>query len=207
MMWLVRLALRRPLSVAVMALLMLVLGALSFAYMNIDIFPAINLPVVMMVWNYPGLSPYDMERRMVTISERALSTTVNAIEHLESESIQGIGIVKIYFQPGADLGRLDGADQCSVRNDPSSDAAGNRTAADHLLQRLKRTGSSTQRVSAMFFQGSNYTITGSISSVSRLFTIPGFSSPQPLGGVQRNRDGEPRSGGSVRQPVVAPGHR
>ena len=104
MMWLVSLALRRPLSVAVMALLMLVLGVLSFAYMNIDIFPAINLPVVMMVWNYPGLSQYDMERRIVTISERALSTTVNAIEHLESESIQGIGIVKIYFQPSADLG-------------------------------------------------------------------------------------------------------
>jgi multidrug efflux pump subunit AcrB len=99
MMWLVQVALRRPLSVAVLALLMLVLGTLSFAYMNIDIFPAINLPVVMMVWNYPGLSPFDMERRMVTISERALSTTVNAIEHLESESIQGIGIVKIYFQP------------------------------------------------------------------------------------------------------------
>src|ERR1700752_4492916 len=104
MMWLVQVALRRPLSVAVMALLMLVLGVLSFAYMNTDIFPAINLPVVMMVWNYPGLSPFDVERRMVTISERALSTTVNAIEHLESESIQGIGIVKIYFQPGADLG-------------------------------------------------------------------------------------------------------
>src|ERR1700732_469630 len=104
MMWLVSLALRRPLSVAVMALLMLVLGTLSFAHMNIDIFPAIDLPVVMMVWNYPGLSPFDMERRIVTISERALSTTVNAIEHLESESIQGIGIVKIYFQPGADLG-------------------------------------------------------------------------------------------------------
>ena len=95
MMWLVQVALRRPLSVAVLALLMLVLGTLSFAYMNIDIFPAINLPVVMMVWNYPGLSPFDMERRMVTISERALSTTVNAIEHLESESIQGIGIVKL----------------------------------------------------------------------------------------------------------------
>ncbi len=70
MMWLVNIALRRPLSVAVMALLMLVLGVLSFAYMNTDIFPAIDLPVVMMVWNYPGLSPYDMERRMVTISER-----------------------------------------------------------------------------------------------------------------------------------------
>src|SRR5258707_4805820 len=103
-MWIVRLALRRPLSVTVMALLMLVLGTLSFTRMNIDIFPAINLPVVMMVWNYPGLSPYDMERRIVTISERALSTTVNAIEHMESESILGIGIVKIYFQANADPG-------------------------------------------------------------------------------------------------------
>src|SRR2546430_753014 len=95
---------RRPLSVTVTALLMLVLGALSFAYMNTDIFPAINLPVVMMVWNYPGLSPYEMERRMVTISERAISTTDNAIEHMESESILGVGIVKIYFQPSADPG-------------------------------------------------------------------------------------------------------
>ena len=90
MMWLVNAALRRPLSVAVMAALMLVLGLMSFAYMNVDIFPAINLPVVMMVWNYPGLSAYDMERRMVTISERALSTTVNGIDHLESESIPGM---------------------------------------------------------------------------------------------------------------------
>ena len=85
MMWIVRLALRRPLSVAVMSLLMLVLGGLSFALMNIDIFPAINLPVVMVVWNYPGLSALDVERRMVIISERAYSTTVDGIEHIESQ--------------------------------------------------------------------------------------------------------------------------
>src|ERR1700733_15480711 len=103
-MWLVRLALRRPLSVAVMALLMLVLGALSFALMNVDIFPAINIPVVMVVWNYPGLSAIDMERRMVIISERAYSTTVDGIEHIESESLTGIGLLKIYFQPGSDIG-------------------------------------------------------------------------------------------------------
>jgi multidrug efflux pump subunit AcrB len=86
MMWLVRLALRRPLSVAVMALLMMVLGGLSFAVMNVDIFPAIDLPVVMVVWSYPGLSAIDMERRMLVISERAFSTTVDGIEHMESES-------------------------------------------------------------------------------------------------------------------------
>ncbi|HBZ71991.1 MAG TPA: AcrB/AcrD/AcrF family protein, partial [Deltaproteobacteria bacterium] len=103
-MWLVRLALRRPLSVAVMALLMLVLGALSFAFMNVDIFPSIDLPVVMVVWNYPGLSAVDVERRMVIISERAYSTTVNGIEHIESQSINGLGLLKVYFQPDADIG-------------------------------------------------------------------------------------------------------
>src|SRR5215469_4074886 len=104
MMWLVRLALRRPLSVAVMALLMLVLGVLSFAFMNVDIFPSIDLPVVMVVWSYPGLSAIDVERRMVIISERAYSTTVNGIEHIESQSINGLGILKVYFQPEADIG-------------------------------------------------------------------------------------------------------
>ena len=152
MMWLVRLALRRPLSVAVMALLMLVLGALSFAYTNIDIFPAINLPVVMMVWNYPGLSAYDMERRMVTISERALSTTVNAIEHLESESIQGIGIVKIYFQPGSDMGasmaEINAVSETILHQMPR----GTEPPANHLLQRGKRTGGPTQRVQRCSFR-------------------------------------------------------
>src|SRR5262249_33663890 len=104
LMWIVRLALRRPLSVAVMALLMLVLGVLSFSLMNVDIFPAINLPVVMVVWNYPGLSAFDVERRMVFISERAYSTTVNDIEHIESSSINGLGILKVYFQPGTEVG-------------------------------------------------------------------------------------------------------
>src|SRR4029077_4105307 len=104
MMALVRLALRRPLSVAVMALLMLVLGVLSFSLMNVDIFPAIDLPVVMVVWNYPGLSSIDVERRMVLTSERAYSTTVNGIEHIESESMNGIGVLKVYFQAGLDVG-------------------------------------------------------------------------------------------------------
>src|SRR5579883_698595 len=101
MMWLVQIALRRPLTVAVMAALMLVLGTLSFALMNVDIFPAISLPVVMVVWYYPGLSAFQVERRMVWISERAYSTTVNDIEHIDSESIQNEGILKVYFYPDA----------------------------------------------------------------------------------------------------------
>lgn len=111
MMWLVRLALRRPISVAVMALLMLVLGTLSFFLMNIDIFPAINVPVVMVVWNYPGMASLDMERRMVFISERAYSTTVNGIEHIESESMLGVGLLKVYFHlADVHLGHDNGID-------------------------------------------------------------------------------------------------
>ncbi len=81
MMWLVRLALRRPLSVAVMALLMMVLGGLSFALMNVDIFPAINIPVVMVVWSYPGLSAVDMERR--SRWDRAYGVRVDAWNRLD----------------------------------------------------------------------------------------------------------------------------
>ncbi len=185
MMWLVLLALRRPLSVAVMALLMLVLGVLSFAYMNTDIFPAINLPVVMMVWNYPGLSPYDMERRMVTISERALSTTVNAIEHMESESILGIGIVKIYFQPNAD---------------PGASMAQVSAVSNTILHQMPR---GTEPPQIIYYNASNVPVAqldlySDVLSGEQLydygfnfirlalFTIPGFSSPQPLGGVPRN---------------------
>src|SRR6266849_356487 len=97
-MWIVSLALRRPLSVAVMALLMLVLGVLSFTRMNADIFPAIDMAVV--VWSYPGLSAVEMERRVVIIDERASGSVVNDIEHMESESIAGAGVIRFYFHSG-----------------------------------------------------------------------------------------------------------
>jgi multidrug efflux pump subunit AcrB len=184
MMWLVQVALRRPLSVAVLALLMLVLGTLSFAYMNIDIFPAINLPVVMMVWNYPGLSPFDMERRMVTISERALSTTVNAIQHLESESIQGIGIVKIYFQPGADLGasmaQVSAVSETILHQMPRGTEPPQiiyYNAADVPVAQLNVYSDSLSG-QQLYDYGFNFIRL-------QLFTIPGFSSPEPLGGVER----------------------
>jgi multidrug efflux pump subunit AcrB len=116
MMWLVRLALRRPLSVS----LMMVLGGQSFTLMNVDIFPAINLPVVMLVWSYPGLSAIDMVRRMVIISERACSTTVDAIQHMDSESILGIGVIKVYFQPGTNIGAANSPSQWRLRNDSAA---------------------------------------------------------------------------------------
>src|SRR6202161_4745188 len=104
MIGLVRLSLRRPYTSAIMAVLVLLLGALSITRMIVDIFPVIDIPVVLVVWNYPGLTTEDMERRVVFISERAYSTTVNGISRIESQSIPGIGILKVYFQPGTEIG-------------------------------------------------------------------------------------------------------
>src|SRR5512146_582814 len=103
-MWLVRTALRRPYTVAVASLLVILLGVLSISRMVVDIFPVIDIPVVVVVWNYPGLSPEDMERRVVLIAERAYSTTVNGISRIESQSIPGTGMLKVYFHPGTEIG-------------------------------------------------------------------------------------------------------
>ncbi len=183
-MWIVRLALRRPLSVAVMALLMLVLGVLSFTMMNVDIFPAINLPVVMMIYNYPGLSAIDMERRIVLITERAYSTTVNDIEHIESESIEGLGLEKIYFHPGTDIGSaiaqltstsLTVAFQLPRGTEPPLVLSYN--AANVPVAQLN-VYSDTLSGQQLFDYGLNFIRV-------QLFTVPGLSTPAPLGGVQR----------------------
>src|SRR6204780_1460340 len=104
MIGLVRSALRRPYTAAIAAMLIVMMGGLAVTRMIVDIFPVIDIPVVMVVWNYPGLTTEDMERRVVFISERAYSTTVNGIQRIESQSIPGVGILKVYFQPGADIG-------------------------------------------------------------------------------------------------------
>ncbi|MGA8731148.1 MAG: efflux RND transporter permease subunit, partial [Terracidiphilus sp.] len=99
MMWIVRLALRRPYTFAVFALLILILGAYSIVTMPTDIFPNIDIPVVTVVWQYTGLSAQEMANRIVFNSERGMTTTVNDIEHIESQSLNGIAIIKIFFQP------------------------------------------------------------------------------------------------------------
>ena len=104
-MWIVRLALRKPYTFAVLALLILLLGIASITTMATDVFPAINIPVVTVIWSYGGITPSDMEKRFVTQSERAYTTSVNDIEHIESQSVSGIGVVKIYLQPDADIGQ------------------------------------------------------------------------------------------------------
>ena len=90
-MWIVRLALRRPYTIAVLCSLIAIFGVLSTGRMKTDILPAIDIPVVIVVWNYPGLSAEDMERRVVFISERAMSTTVAGITRIDSQSMTGIG--------------------------------------------------------------------------------------------------------------------
>jgi multidrug efflux pump subunit AcrB len=183
-MWIVRLALRRPLSVAVMALLMMVLGVLSFALMNVDIFPQIDLPVVLVVWNYPGLSATDMERRVVLLSERAFSTTVNGIEHMESESFSGIGMIKVYFHAGATvagaIAQMSAVAETILRIMPPGIQAPNiidYNAANVPVAQLD-IASDTLPEQELFDYGLNFIRV-------KLFTIEGLSSPAPLGGVSR----------------------
>ena len=103
MMWLVRLALNRPYTFVVASILILILSVVAIVRTPTDIFPDINIPVVSVIWGYTGLSPEEMERRMITNYERAVTTTVNDIEHIESQSYYGIGIVKIFFHQGVEI--------------------------------------------------------------------------------------------------------
>ncbi|HKW41586.1 MAG TPA: efflux RND transporter permease subunit [Gemmatimonadales bacterium] len=183
-MWIVRLALRRPYTIAVMALLILVLGTLSLTRMVVDIFPAIDIPVVAVVWNYPGLSAEDMERRVVLISERAYSTTVNGIERVESQSIPGVGVLKVYFQPGTEIGaaiaQIGAVSSTLIRLAPpgmqppaivqfnaSNVPVAQLTASSRILPEQQ-----------IFDYGLNFIRV-------RLFTIPGLSTPAPFGGKAR----------------------
>ena len=100
-MWLVRVALSRPYTFVVMAVLIVLLGAVAVSRMPSDILPEIDIPVVAVVWSYGGLPPDEMEKRVVTGFERQLSTTVSDIEHTESQTLTGVSVIKIFFYPGA----------------------------------------------------------------------------------------------------------
>src|SRR5579862_5686649 len=99
MMWIVRLALRRPYTFVVFAVLILILGIFSIENMPTDIFPNINIPIVTVVWSYAGLSADQMANRIVSNAERGMTTTVNDIEHIESQSLSGVAVIKVFFQP------------------------------------------------------------------------------------------------------------
>jgi multidrug efflux pump subunit AcrB len=103
-MWIVRLALRRPYTFVVFALLILILGVFSIETMPTDIFPNIDIPVVTVIWGYNGLSAQEMASRIVTPSERVMTSTVNDIEHIESQSLNSTGVIKLFFQPHVNIG-------------------------------------------------------------------------------------------------------
>src|ERR1700729_3785237 len=98
---LVRIALRRPYPFVVLALVIFIVGPLAASRTPVDIFPDIRIPVIAIIWQYTGLQPEQMAGRITTQSERALTTTVNDIEHIEANSYNGLGIIKGFFQPGA----------------------------------------------------------------------------------------------------------
>lgn len=121
-MWIVKLALRRPYTFVVVSILIALFGVVSALKMPTDIFPEINIPLVTVVWQYGGMPPEEMERRIVSNAERYYSATVGSIEHIESQSINGVGVIKVYFQPGTDiptaLAEITSASQTAVKNLP-----------------------------------------------------------------------------------------
>ncbi len=184
MIGLVRMALRRPYTAAVSALLILMLGAMSVTRMIVDIFPIIDIPVVLVVWNYPGLSTEDMERRVVFITERSYSTSVNGIQRMESQSIPGTGMIKVYFEPGTDI----------------SSAISQITANNNTVLRVAPPGMTPPTVipfnasSVPVVQLGLFSKTLSEQQIFdystnflrlQLFTIPGLSTPAPYGGKFR----------------------
>src|SRR5476649_1817971 len=106
-MWIVRLALRRTYTFVVVALLIAVLGAVSIYRMSTDIFPNIDIPIVSVVWQYTGMPPDEVESRIILLNERVLTASVNDIEHIESQSLSGVGVIRIYFRPGASVAEAE----------------------------------------------------------------------------------------------------
>ena len=183
-MWIVRLALRRPYTFVVMAVLILVMGVVSIETMSTDIFPDIDIPVVSVIWAYSGTSPDEMEKRFTTISERAMTTTVNDIEHIESQSVSGVSIIKIFFQPGV---KIDAA-------------VAQVTAVNQTVLRVMPTGTTPPFI--LQFSASNVPILQAVMSSDRLSetdlydlgaqfvrtqlaTVQGAQVPNPYGGKAR----------------------
>jgi multidrug efflux pump subunit AcrB len=183
-MWIVRLALRRPYTVATFCLAILLMGILSILGMDVDIFPSINIPVVVVVWNYPGLSAEDMERRITFVSERGISTSVAGITKVESQSINSTSVIKVYFEPSADIGgaiaQISAASLSATRIMPPGTQPPvllRFNASNVPVAQLTVSGKG-QSEQQLFDYGLNFLRL-------RLFTIPGLSTPAPYGGRQR----------------------
>jgi CzcA family heavy metal efflux pump len=183
-MWIVRLALRRPYTFIVASILLLILGTVSILRTPTDIFPNIDIPVVSVLWNYTGFSPEDMSNRIVFNYERFLTTTVNDIEHLESQSWNGRAIVKVFFHQGVNIGnavaQVTSVSQTAVRSLPPGTQPPliiqyNASSVPILQLAMSGQGLSEQQLGDI---GLNFLRTG-------LVTIPGIAIPYPYGGKQR----------------------
>lgn len=183
-MWIVQLALRRPYTFVVMAILILVMGGVAIFRTPTDIFPNINIPVVSIIWNYNGLIPKDMSDRIVSVTERNLTTVVDNIEHVESQSLYGIAVVKVFLQPNASLDRaiaqITASSQTQLRQLPAGTTpplviAYSASSVPVLQLALSGKGLSEQQLNDY---GLNFIRT-------QLITIPGTAVPYPYGGKQR----------------------
>ena len=183
-MWIVRLALRRPYTFVVMAMLIAVLGGLSIVTMPTDIFPSINVPVVSSVWFYGGLSPDEMQNRITTIVERATTTTVNDIQHIESVTLRGVTVIKVFFQPGASpeaaVAQINAISNTLIRPLPPGITPPlilqyNAASVPVLLLSLSSDTLSDQEINDL---GSNFIRT-------QLVTVNGASIPPSYGGKSR----------------------
>ncbi|MGH9598442.1 MAG: efflux RND transporter permease subunit, partial [Terracidiphilus sp.] len=183
-MWIVRLALRRPYTFVVFALLILILGAFSIVSMPTDIFPNIDIPIVTVVWNFNGLSAQQMAERIVTNAERGMTVTVNDIDHIESDSVVGRGIIKVYFHPGADIGeavaQITSIMNAEVRSLPPGTTPPfiiqyNASSVPILQLGLSGRGLNEQQLNDLAMNTIRV----------QLATIEGAQEPYPYGGKQR----------------------
>src|ERR1700686_586275 len=183
-MWVVRLALRRPYTFIVLAVLIVLLGVFTILRTPTDIFPSINIPVVATIWSYTGLPPEDMANRIVANAERYAQTTVNDVEHTESQSLPGMSVVKYFFQPNVNedlsYAQITGVSQTLLRQAPPGATppfilAYNASTVPILQLALT---SSTLAEATLFDLGNSIIRPG-------LATVPGASLPFPYGGKQR----------------------
>src|ERR1700759_2546497 len=181
-MWIVNLALRRPYTFIVLGVFILIAGILSILSTPKDIFPSINIPVISVIFNYPGLSPRDLEQHLTTVYERVLTTTVDNIEHIESESIFGISVVKIYLQPNASVPRgiaqVTSVSQAILRQLPTGATPPlvlSYSATNVPVLMVGLSGLSEQELNDL---GLNFVRT-------QLITVPGVGIPYPYGGKLR----------------------
>jgi len=183
-MWIVKLALRRPYTFTVLALLILILGPIVILRTPTDVFPEINIPVVSIVWNYSGLSSEDMGNRITSVTERALTTLVDDIEHIESQSLNGIAVVKVFFQPHANVNKaiaqVTAISQTQLRQLPPGTTPPlviTYSASTVPILQLALSGRELSE-QQLFDTGVNFIRT-------RLITVPGAAIPYPYGGKQR----------------------